>query len=577
MTNWNDHAFEQGSDKTMKNKETHVPDTSINIQRGQAIVLIAMGFIMLLAFTGLVVDVARVFVTRGELRRAVDAAGLAATSQFRQGATPDKIVNAAYDLVATHGIVSPTVKVETCDLGLPTIANAELCPPPGQPKRKLVRVTASAEVPMLFLQIVGVPNVQVSGENMSEAASVEAVLILDNSESQSYNFTALPEPYASHCNQTKINDIYACLNGGTLEDGTTVNGCNKETITDPNPNYPALTRGICQPFRKTKEAAYAFIKRLYPGYDRVAIINFNENASQLVPLTGNLDGAPGSAIDLINNMDVFVSPNKASQPNPNGHVLCNSDTPPADFWKCGSSNISEGLIYANNVFANASNPPRQDALWVTLLLVDGAANRAPLNTGLAWSDPQYGVCPLLERTTPLKCRDADSNTRHHPADVGPGFGLYDADDYARDAGDQLGLNPDKFGSPLPGGKPAGVLIYTIALGKNSVCSNGNYTPPGGGGAATCTNPNPVYGDPDAAEQLLRYIADVGDDGDPTTGPCLDRSPPFRDPATEWDASGRSDDAGLGLQCGNYYFAPDADELERIFLEIAGRIFTRISG
>lgn len=550
--------------------------TSNTSQRGQAIVLIAMGFIMLLAFTGLVVDVARVFVTRGELRRAVDAAGLAATSQFRQGARPEKIVNSAYNLVVTHGIAAPVVTVETCDLGAPTIDNPDLCPPAGKPKRKLVRVTATAEVPMLFLQIVGVPSVQISGENMSEAATVEAVLVLDNSESQSYNFAALPEPYASKCHQTKINDIYACLNGGTLEDGTTITGCNNENITDINPSYPKLIRGICQPFRKTKEAAYAFIKRLYPGYDRVAIVNFNENANNLVPLTGDLEGNAGSAIEMINAMNVYVSPSNASQPNPNGHVLCYSGTDPGDFWKCGSSNISEGLIYANNVFANASNPPRQDALWVTLLLVDGAANRAPLNNALAWSDPQYGVCPDSERNVPLKCRDADSNTRHKPDDVGPSFGLYDADDYARDAADQLGMDPDSFTSPL-GGKPAGVLIYTIALGKNSVCSNGTYTPPGGGGAATCINPNPVYGDPDAAEQLLRYVADVGDDGSPVTGPCLDRTPPYRNASTGMEPDGRGDDAGLGLQCGNYYFAPEASELERIFLEIAGRIFTRISG
>jgi hypothetical protein len=122
-----------------------------------------------------------------------------------------------------------------------------------------------------------------------------------------------------------------------------------------------------------------------------------------------------------------------------------------------------------------------------------------------------------------------------------------------------------------------VLIYTIAVGRNSVCSNGNYTPPAGGAPATCTSSNPVYGDPDAAEQLLRYVADIGDDGNPTTGPCLDRLEPFRNADTRWDPSGRSDDAGLGLQCGNYYFAPDANELGRIFLEIAGRIFTRISG
>jgi hypothetical protein len=553
----------------MKEKEFHATGVSTDSQRGQAIVLIALGFVVLLGFTGLVVDVARVFVTRGELRRAVDAAGLAATAQFRTGATGQKITSAAYDLVSTHGIISPTVIVETCDLP-ETTPNKALCT---DPKRKLVRVKATAEVPMLFLQLVGINTVQVYGDNQSEAASVEALLLLDNSESQSYNFAALPEPYASKCNQTNINDIYACLNGGTLQDGTSIRGCNNEIIADPN--YPELTRGICQPFRKTKEAAYAFIRRLYEGYDRVAIINFNEHANVKVPLTKNLTGGPGSgsAIDLINNMDVYVSrPDGAD-----GHVPCSSSTPPEDVWKCGSSNIAEGLIFANNLFANTDNPPRQDALWVTLLLVDGAANRAPVNDGIQWSDPQYGVCPESERLTPLKCRDADANTRHHPTDVGASFGLYDADDYARDYGDQLGLDPEKFDGPMPGAKPDGVLIYTIALGKNSVCSNGDYTPPGGGAPATCTNSNPVYGDPDAAEQLLRYIADMGDDGNPTTGPCLDRAEPFREPATKWDASGRADDAGLGLQCGNYYFAPDASQLERIFLEIAGRIFTRITG
>jgi len=159
----------------------------------------------------------------------------------------------------------------------------------------------------------------------------------------------------------------------------------------------------------------------------------------------------------------------------------------------------------------------------------GSESRS-LNTALAWSDPQYGVCPESERLTPLKCRDADANTRHHPDEVGAGFGLYDADDYARDYGDQLGLDPEKkIHWPLPGVKTDGVLIYTIALGKNSVCSNGDYTKPDGGAPAICTNPNPVYGDPDAAEQLLRYIADIGDDGDPRSGPCLDRAAPFRDP------------------------------------------------
>jgi hypothetical protein len=565
----------------MNDEFTPKNDSSTTPQRGQAIVLIAMGFIVLLAFTGLVVDVARVFAARGDLRRAVDAAGLAATAQFRTGATGEKIKRAAFDLVATHGILSPTVIVETCKIS-GTGINGGLCPPTvNDPARKLVRVVAKAEVPMLFLQLIGIPTVEVSGENISEAASVDAVLVLDNSESQSYNFAALPSPYSDvmadgkmRCDQTRVNDIYACLNGGTLSDGSTITGCNNETVTGSI--HPELTRGICQPFLKTKEAAISFIKRLYQDYDRVAIINFNESANRTVPMTYDLNNKPGSAVDQINNMDVYVSRPDGST----GHIPCNSSTPPEEVWQCGSSNIGAGLILAHDEFGKAT-PYRNDSLWVTIVLVDGAANRTSPDKNISWSSPIYGTCPPTEQGTPLKCRDADANTRHYAFPVAST--MYDADDYARDYADMLGADPDKYPKLKEAGA-AGVLVYTIALGKNSVCSNGAYTPPTGGFPATCTGFNPVYGDPDAAEQLLRYAADVGDDGDLSTGPCL--GPKNADPTkylvspwgtlvTPLDFTARSN--RLGLQCGNYYFAPAADQLEQIFLEIAGRIFTRISG
>jgi hypothetical protein len=63
-------------------------------------------------------------------------------------------------------------------------------------------------------------------------------------------------------------------------------------------------------------------------------------------------------------------------------------------------------------------------------------------------------------------------------------------------------------------------------------------------------------EPDTGEQLLRYIADVGDDGDPTTAPCAP--------------------AGLGADCGNYYYSPTGSGLLEVFEAIASRIFTRIT-
>jgi hypothetical protein len=65
---------------------------------------------------------------------------------------------------------------------------------------------------------------------------------------------------------------------------------------------------------------------------------------------------------------------------------------------------------------------------------------------------------------------------------------------------------------------------------------------------------------DQGEKLLRYIAGVGDDGDPDTpaayDPCLG--------------------VATGNSCGNYYFSEEGSDLMPIFEAIASRIFTRIT-
>src|SRR5512138_1971152 len=55
-----------------------------NSDRGQAIVIVALIFIALIGFTGLVVDGGTALVRYAQLRRAVDAAGVQASNQFRE-------------------------------------------------------------------------------------------------------------------------------------------------------------------------------------------------------------------------------------------------------------------------------------------------------------------------------------------------------------------------------------------------------------------------------------------------------------------------------------------------------------
>jgi hypothetical protein len=72
--------------------------------------------------------------------------------------------------------------------------------------------------------------------------------------------------------------------------------------------------------------------------------------------------------------------------------------------------------------------------------------------------------------------------------------------------------------------------------------------------------NEVNGLPYGAA-LLRYIAAVGDDTDPTTDPCDS----FWDDQDEWRA-----------WCGHYYFSPSGDQLSTVFQDIASRVFTRLT-
>jgi hypothetical protein len=110
---------------------------------------------------------------------------------------------------------------------------------------------------------------------------------------------------------------------------------------------------------------------------------------------------------------------------------------------------------------------------------------------------------------------------------------YNAYHYALDVTDRMALTTSTTDEPL--GNDIG--IFTIGLGDVVRES---------GGVITST-----YG-----EDLLRYMAAVGIDGDRTTDPCSATAPKET--------------------CGQYYYAPSAAELFAIFEDIANRIYTRIS-
>jgi Flp pilus assembly protein TadG len=507
-------------------------------EKGQALVLFALFIVVLLGFIGLAIDVGRVYVAIGSLRRAVDAASLGAASQFREGRTIIEMTDMATQIMNMNGVSPASIVVEDCEHAV-IPGDAVLCV---TPRRKYVRVTASANVQMTFLRVISINQFSISANAVSEAASLDVVLVIDISESM------------AHYQGDHLSDTPPHHDGDQF---------------DPSVCNPTKS---CQPFEKVRTAANDFVNRILDmptaqESDRLAIVYFS-NGWQSDPVKysfGNNNGAtdvvsPGwmndasTAHAAVNSLKVFQPPDCATNPPAGTCLQYNSgifqgiDCPayrlsnPNDPSSCTTTNTGGALTLAGNMFAQASRP---DALWVVIFLSDGAANASNATTGHI-----YGYCPTTDWTSPF-CRDLLADplnlNSHHNGTSDPLH--YDADDYARDSADFVGCAQTDLrelcaSSHLPSGGQ-GALVFTIGLGNQ----------------VTKRYPGD---DMPAGVALLRYIAAVGGGSDPINIPASDPCHEYNI-AMDWQSN-----------CGNYYYDATGNKLIPVFEEIASRIFTRIS-
>jgi hypothetical protein len=499
--------------------------TFVRKQKGQIFVIVALVLVALIAIIGLAMDVGLMLIENARLRRAVDAAALAAALQYREGYQPSDLANAALEVLALNGIDDPTAIIEVCDPNLPVyhpgdpvpsdpaqrvFYGADLCT---NPRRKLVRVTASGVVELAFLPVIGVDNAPIGATATSETASVDLVLVIDTSESMTWEapqFDPMRDPSV----------------------------CNYYNDGDSMP-------GECHPFEEVKQAAVDFVRAaMYFPFDRVAVITFDKRGQVRlgfddIDYAGTSPAAiENTIIETIRNLTVYEADGICPHGRPcryyrssdgafdkfqcgDGWKFPDNPLDPSTFLDennpglCMSTNVGHGMLLAGNQFAIP--PVRQNALWAVVLLGDGAANggQCPRST---WGVQDYNGSKVV-----LFCRDPYKSTRHC-ADSDPDRrarclaeggtwdpNRYDADDYARDMIDFVAYDQQAY-------------IYSIGLGDLVT----------GGG----------IGDPDAGEYLLRYAANAGD-GDPG-------------------------DVGL------YYYAPTTAELRSIFQRIAENIAVRLS-
>lgn len=499
--------------------------------------------VALIAFAGIVTDTALVYVQYGHLRRAVDAAAVAAAGQMREGRYIDSLKDAARQTIVLHGldVNEVTIRVppylggsdhyyQICggDLtGLLENEDPSMC---SDPPRKLVKVTANSPVQLAFLRIIGFNSINLNAEAEGEAATLDVALVLDRSWSMAWD-----TPYDSST-MVGPNRDYACY-----DDGDKTTFWNTECFNNTNICNGSITTTLtCERMNKVLDASLRFMDRLQAPFDRAALVTFDRYATTVVTMTTDLE----YVLDILEG-DV-----------PSQRItVYNEETPcrmaGGDIWECANTNLGMGMILANNQFTSSSLR-RDDAVWVMIVLSDGSANAAVGVSGYCEDDDD--CCPVDTRNIGSKsgpfCRDIYANTRHCGAENLSDCVLggmddsddwptswtfaptsYDADDFARDMADLIALKAP-YGNQI--------VTFAIGMGGDVVDFKGD-------------------GDVDAGEQLLRYIANVGYNGE------------YND-----DTSDLCKGVDSGTECGNYYYAPEAEDLDRIFEKIASRIFTRIT-
>ncbi|MCS7010926.1 MAG: pilus assembly protein TadG-related protein, partial [Anaerolineales bacterium] len=417
--------------------------------KGQIFVIVALSLVGLIAVVGLAMDVGLMFIENARLRRAVDAAALAAALQYREGYRPSDLAIAALEMMAFNGVNDPTAILEVCDPSLPTYVPGSPVPPDPalrvfhsadlctNPRRKLVRVIGNGTVQLVFLPVIGLQSVPIRASATSETASVDLVLVIDTSESMTWGDANNPVP------------MYNPMRDPTY--------CNYYDDGDGMP-------GECHPFEEVKEAAVEFIRQaIYFPFDRVAVITFDKNAAVRLGFA-DIDYAntppaviESTVINTIKNLRVFEAEGVCPQGRPcrkyraedgafdrflcgDGWQFPSNPFDPSTFTDsndpslCPSTNVGAGMLLAGNQFATP--PVRQDALWAVILLGDGAANggQCPRST---WGFQEYNGEYIV-----LFCRDGYAHTRHcadpHPERKARCLNAggvwdpenYDADDYA---------------------------------------------------------------------------------------------------------------------------------------------------
>ena len=264
--------------------------------------LLALAFVGIAAFVGLTVDAGILFSNVGHLRRATDAASLAAANQFREGRTPAELSDMAFEFLELNGLLPSGVAAKICVIGSPSSPynDSSLCPIGSDTPRKYVNVETELQVNFAFLPIIGWGSTIIRANSISEAASVDLVLVLDISASMSYNLCSDgidndEDGTIDDCSSNNPPDNTGPDNLGGKNSESDVAQCiaNRSLPDDgPGENVGLAApdgdrEDDCHPFEEVRDAAHRLVDRMYFPYDRLGIVTIGLLGSPVLELDDN--------------------------------------------------------------------------------------------------------------------------------------------------------------------------------------------------------------------------------------------------------------------------------------------------
>lgn len=269
---------------------------------GQILVIFAIALVGLIAAVGLATDSMILYVRNQDLQRSIDSAALTASRKLPDKTEAEKT---AYEVMRLYGYdFNPDSNPLTFTY------------PVYDPPRKVISVEGTTKAELYFLQILGMNESTVASDGFAESSPMDIYLVLDLSESMSYDTKRPAKVPQSTCNYWRDAQCIA-------------ERCN--------------AGGYCDPLdTKIKPAAKYFVGLMSSEYDRIGLVTYDWSGAHVHSLTNDFN----ALMNEIDGIKVYEGDNR-------------------------STNIGDGLMIAHNKIAEKG---RMDSIWSMVLLTDGRAN-----------------------------------------------------------------------------------------------------------------------------------------------------------------------------------------------------------